>query len=263
MEKEIVAAIIAGAVTLLGIVLGQFLLRRQAAKDLRAIIDREIDIVRRLRPDSEEAYLLEAHISKSIKLLIRSETNRGLLAKHVRPVLYLIAASLLVLGLLQWRSHVDLGQGWNWVRDKAIILAWVIYVLSLIPTGFSTFKLMQPVALSMAKRLAVTFRRIQHQLRLTRLKVALWAVKRKIQPVLVAIQDLSEEEREGYLGEYGARRWIDLIGQRRRILEQIANLNKLFYEANQSFVEADGIELSSSHYLDLSKRVRIDSAESS
>jgi hypothetical protein len=104
VSKEIVVALIAVS----GVVLTQFVtyvLGRQARRDLRANIDREIDILRKLRPESNEAGKLEKHITWSIDDLIWRDERRERLSnvgRNFGPLL-VIGWALWALGI--WRNH--------------------------------------------------------------------------------------------------------------------------------------------------------------
>jgi hypothetical protein len=74
MQIWVTLLTIAGALG--GTWLGTWLVGRQAAKDLRANISREIEILAKLRPDSEEAKLLDANIRKNISDLVAQGEQR-------------------------------------------------------------------------------------------------------------------------------------------------------------------------------------------
>lgn len=104
MPKEVVAALIAVG----GVIFTQLItyaISRQSARDLRVNIDREIEIIKKLRPGSDEAQRLELHVKASIdKLIARDERREQLLEilATSAPIPVLAAAAL---GLGFWREH--------------------------------------------------------------------------------------------------------------------------------------------------------------
>lgn len=91
-----------------GVVLTQFvtyLISRQNANDLRVNISREIDIIRKLQPSTEETSKLEAHVRASVAELIYRDERREQLAELIWTFAPLILASAAVVGLGVWRQH--------------------------------------------------------------------------------------------------------------------------------------------------------------
>jgi hypothetical protein len=104
VSNEIVVALIAVS----GVVLTQlvtYILGRQSRRDLRANIDREIDIVRKLRPASAEANKLEKHIKSCIDDLIWRDERREQLGDVGRNFGPIIVLGFAVGALGVWREH--------------------------------------------------------------------------------------------------------------------------------------------------------------
>lgn len=102
-EKIVVGLLVFGGVVLTQAV--GYLISRQAANDVRANIDREIDIIRKLRPGTTEATLLEAHVSDSVAKLIYRDKRRQQLTDLFRsfaPLLLVLAAAN---GMEVWQQH--------------------------------------------------------------------------------------------------------------------------------------------------------------
>ncbi|GAB5897005.1 MULTISPECIES: hypothetical protein [Mycobacteriaceae] len=76
MSTEITVGLIAAISVVVNLVLGHVLANRRTADNLRAAIEREIDIARKLRPGSPEVEALENHITRSIKRLIVNDERR-------------------------------------------------------------------------------------------------------------------------------------------------------------------------------------------
>jgi len=98
---------IAGALG--GTWLGTWLVGRQAAKDLRTNIAREIEILSKLKTDSDEARLLSTNISNSIKELAEREDLRRRRARtdYSEPRLFASfgVVSLAIGMMTSWRTR--------------------------------------------------------------------------------------------------------------------------------------------------------------
>ncbi|GAB3227076.1 hypothetical protein [Mycolicibacterium hippocampi] len=104
MPTEVVVAIIA----VCGVVLTQvvtYAISRQNANDLRANIDREVDIIGKLQPTSDEAKKLEAHVRASIGKLIHRDERREQLVDIIWTFAPLFLVSSMLLGLQWWRQR--------------------------------------------------------------------------------------------------------------------------------------------------------------
>lgn len=102
MPKEVVVALIAVA----GVSLTQmvtYAISRQNANDLRVNIDREINIIRKLHPGSEEAVKLVNHIKASVSKLIYRDERREQLAELVRSLAPIVVLGVIVAALDWWR----------------------------------------------------------------------------------------------------------------------------------------------------------------
>ncbi|MDF3336001.1 hypothetical protein P3H80_01130 [Mycolicibacterium septicum] len=106
MPKEVLVALIAvGGVMFTQLI--TYIISRQSARDLRVNIDREIEIIKKLRSDSAEAQQLERHVKASIQKLIERDERRERLVSALMtaaPVPILTAVSL---GVGVWREHTD------------------------------------------------------------------------------------------------------------------------------------------------------------
>jgi hypothetical protein len=102
-EKITVALIVFGGVIVTQAV--GYLIARQAANDLGANIDREIDIIRKLRPGTTEVTSLEAHVKASIAKLIYRDKRRqqltDLIAESAPPLITIALA----VGIQAWQQH--------------------------------------------------------------------------------------------------------------------------------------------------------------
>ena len=105
MNTDIWVALIAAGTGWGGILLTTYLVRRQAANDLRANIDREIEIAKKLRPDSGEVRMLELHISKSISALIGRESRRESNSETFAVTSTILGTSVALYALDFWRRH--------------------------------------------------------------------------------------------------------------------------------------------------------------
>ena len=104
MRTEIVVALI-GAGALSVQVVANYLINRQSANDLRTNIDREIDIIRKLRPGSDEARKLQEHVSTSINNMIDRDQRRDLASENLRISGLSVVVALAFYGLGVWREH--------------------------------------------------------------------------------------------------------------------------------------------------------------
>ena len=96
MDTKTVVALIAVAAVALQVAVS-YLLSRQNDNDLRRNIDRDIDLIRALRPGSDEVAELEGHVRTSIGNLVARD-QRG---KHLRATLSTLS-SLQILILAIW-----------------------------------------------------------------------------------------------------------------------------------------------------------------
>jgi hypothetical protein len=99
--KEVVVALI----TVGGTQFVTYLISRQNANDLRVNISREIDIIRKLQPGTEEASKLEAHVRANVAKLIYRDELREQLAEAIWRFAPLTLVSAAALGLQVWRHH--------------------------------------------------------------------------------------------------------------------------------------------------------------
>jgi hypothetical protein len=104
VDTKAVVALIAVAAVALQVAVS-YLLSRQTDNDLRRNIGRDIDLVRALRPNSDEVTELEGHVRKSIGDLIAHD-ERG---KHLRATLSTLASLQIVVlavwALTLWRER--------------------------------------------------------------------------------------------------------------------------------------------------------------
>ena len=104
VPKEVVVALIAvGGVILTQLV--TYTISRQGARDLRLNISREIDIIKKLRADSTEAKLLEAHVKTSIEKLITRDERRELILQTLMTAAPAPVIVVAVYGLGAWKAH--------------------------------------------------------------------------------------------------------------------------------------------------------------
>jgi hypothetical protein len=130
VPKEAVAALVA----LGGVIYAQlvtYTINRESAQDLRVDIDREIDIVKKIKADSPEAEPLERHINASIaKLVARDELRERLLAvlATAAPLPFLL---LFCSGLYFWLQH---GAPVRF-RGEITALQWIILIAFLMQSN--------------------------------------------------------------------------------------------------------------------------------
>jgi Flp pilus assembly protein TadB len=101
--KIVVALIAAGAVVTQVVV--TYLVNRQSANDLRTNIAREIDIIRKLSPDSGEVTKLDGHVRKSINDLIARDERRDRTSEIIWTVGPLQVTGFAIYGLSVWIQH--------------------------------------------------------------------------------------------------------------------------------------------------------------
>jgi len=140
MNTDIVVALIAAGAVLGGTMLGNFLLGRQKANDLRTNIEREVDIVRKLRPGSDEVVLLEKHISRNILELVTRDLQRGRSSGDLWLFLSIAATSMFLYAMGIWRESgiwepirpwVEVVYWGLWAVYALLMLRGVIYFLKL------------------------------------------------------------------------------------------------------------------------------------
>lgn len=107
MEIWVTLLTVVGA--LLGTWLTTWLVGRQSARDLRTNVDRDIEILSKLKSDSEEAKLLSQNISKGIAELVGQDDQRRRRAQQDYSASWLFGlfsvTSFAVVGLATWRSQ--------------------------------------------------------------------------------------------------------------------------------------------------------------
>lgn len=107
MQIWVTLLTIAGALG--GTWLGTWLVGRQAAKDLRANISREIEILSKLRPESDEARLLDGNIRKNVSDLVAQDDLRRYRARQDTSVTWTLGFFSLMsmaVGLMaSWRTN--------------------------------------------------------------------------------------------------------------------------------------------------------------
>lgn len=95
--------------TLMATWLGAWLVGRQAAKDLRSNIDRELAILGKLKPDSDEAKLLSGNVADSIRELVAQDDLRRERAQRDYSTAWLFGSFSLIsfsIGpVAMWRNH--------------------------------------------------------------------------------------------------------------------------------------------------------------
>jgi hypothetical protein len=96
VDTKTVVALIAVAAVALQVAVS-YLFSRQNDNDLRRNIDRDIDLIRALRPGSDEVAGLEGHVRNSIADLVAGDQRR----KHLRATLSTLS-SLQILVLAVW-----------------------------------------------------------------------------------------------------------------------------------------------------------------
>ncbi|CAN5223798.1 hypothetical protein BH11ACT6_BH11ACT6_05180 [soil metagenome] len=104
MSTEVKVALIAAAAVFVQVVVS-YLINRQRANDLRANIDREVDIIRKLEPGSPEALRLESHVKASIDKLITRDERREQIGDLLRSAAPLPVLCFTISGLGAWRER--------------------------------------------------------------------------------------------------------------------------------------------------------------
>ena len=104
MRTEIEVALIAGGFAVIQVVVS-YLTSRQTANDLRTNIGRDIEIVRKLRPDSDEVARLESHIAENIADLITRDERRARLGDIVRSIGPALLLAVVAGSLTQWLAQ--------------------------------------------------------------------------------------------------------------------------------------------------------------
>jgi hypothetical protein len=124
LTEGIWVAVIAAGASWVGIVLTNWFIARQAANDLRSNIDRDIAIVKKLRPGSEEVRVLEAHISHSINVLIVRETRRQANSGTFVTTGIIIGTSVVLYALDVWRRH----EVPEFLRAPVEVIYWALWL---------------------------------------------------------------------------------------------------------------------------------------
>lgn len=100
---QVWVAVVAGAFVIGQALLGHYLANARESRDLRASLERDVELLKKLRPGSHEARLLERHVSIGIGKLVWSEQRRA----PMKRATWLNTASLgvffLMLPLAIWR----------------------------------------------------------------------------------------------------------------------------------------------------------------
>jgi hypothetical protein len=206
MNTDIVVALI-GAGALLA---GQLLVRRQATKDLRANIDRDVNIVRRLNPESAEAKLLEQHIRSNIVKLITRERRQT--PNEIWVFGSFSVTSFAIAGLGWWRGHgvpevlrvpVEVFYWFLWVVYAVLLVRALTYLLEFGKIGVKVGVL---------------------GVRLRWNKVRLWYLKRKNTKVRKQYEalrqydkivvDYMHEHKDDIVAKIGQQEWDDLMAER-------------------------------------------------
>lgn len=210
-------------------VIVSYFISRQDANDLHANIDREISIIRKLRPGSPEVKRLEAHLSASISQMIERDECRARTVDLIRsfgplPVIYLI-----IWALDTWRSH-GVPEGLRGMVSGTLyglIAVWIfLSILFLWQTGRFLFELL---------RLAVLY--VRKSTRITVLRVRGWYTARQlaniklkhqiVQEHVKTLMDWLNSNRDNIIAENGQQCWDDLMKSRQEYETQIAELDRL------------------------------------
>jgi hypothetical protein len=130
VQTEIVVALIATAGTIGGVLVTSYFVSRQAVRDLRLNVTREIDIVRRLRTGSDEAVMLEQHISKNIRTLIDRDARRERNSREAYLFGSLLVLTFGLIGLGRWRES-GVPELIRWPVEFVYWSLWVFYGLIL------------------------------------------------------------------------------------------------------------------------------------
>ncbi|MCB0929864.1 MAG: hypothetical protein KDB70_18595 [Mycobacterium sp.] len=122
MSGQIWVAVIAGAVVIGQVFLGNHLATARESRDLRAAIERDIDILRKLRPGTYEARVLEHHVSRGIARSVKEDEMRFILAPLVKLKAPTVIVLVLMFALAVWQS---LGMS-ETVRPTVDLVTWFV-----------------------------------------------------------------------------------------------------------------------------------------
>jgi hypothetical protein len=229
VDTQIVVALIAAGGLLTANLLAAFLLNRQKAKDLRSNIEREIDIVRKLQPGSDETVKLERHISRSIDDLIAREERRAQSSVTWWKIGAMAAVTFSIVGLVLWRER-GVPERFHVTVEVAYWALWVTYAVFIGQAIVALYRVVKPVVdlgvngvrllkararlLLINRTIKASERRIKEaQARIDALQ-AEFQMRREYSKYVVAVL---EENKDAYIAKHGQQHWDDMMAERARL----------------------------------------------
>jgi hypothetical protein len=134
VNAQVVAAIIAVSGVLIQVMV-TYLISRQSASDQRTSIDRELGILAKLDPNTDEAKKLDEHIRANINALVSRDLDREVLVEGLVIFAVFWAVFLPFYGLDVWRRH-GVPQG---IRPVITGIYWGLIA----PMVFTTWQLLK------------------------------------------------------------------------------------------------------------------------
>jgi hypothetical protein len=135
-DEHVANEVLLGLIAVCGVLatpVVSYVISRQSANDLRANIDKEIVIIRKLAPGSPEVAKLEAHVTSSIDKLIERDERRARLIDVVRSAGPLPLLWLLIVIFSVWRQHPPAG----WSASIEVVYWTIVVVFALAALRYS------------------------------------------------------------------------------------------------------------------------------
>lgn len=223
VSTDITVGLIAAIAVVVNLVLGHILVNRRTADNLRAAIEREIDITRKLRPGSPEVEALETHITQSIKRLIvnderRDETYLFLRAGGTTLALLVAQEGLLALHRTGWVS-----ERFEFLVGFAAALVGISAIISL--AGFIYIAVSQTWYSIRVRRAKAALRKQRRQ------RDELWKQYRAQQERIEELDTELDAHEDQIIAHFGQEQWDAVKAQLQQSKDAERDVERVYREA--------------------------------
>lgn len=177
---------------------------------MRVSIDREIDIVKKLKPGTDEAVLLNKHIGQSIRDLIERDNARSQAAKLAGWFGLMAVLFAVFYGSVALRQSDQLAGSWKLAVQFFGWLSYVAFITALILALFDSRKLYVNQSVQSSKWSIVAMRLGRAALRRLGLRRASAKLKGRLERHLDQIENDPAPDMDNYIRKNGVGAWIEL-----------------------------------------------------
>lgn len=237
VDTKIVVALIAVAGVVTQVVV-TYLINRQSANDLRTNIAREIEIISKLRPGSDEVAVLESHVRKSINELMARDERRDRNSEIIRSAAPTQLVAWSAYGLYVWLRHGPP----QILRPLVWGVFWPLVAVAVLLTLRVYWQLARSLYLAFGTGV---------------LKIKTWFAKRRLakmkrqleelKPIAQAVAEHAREveqiidsQKDEIISEQGQAAWDEIMDRR-------ARLSRLTTQLEENMAKTRELDASESH----------------